>query len=264
MYEPSDPDGEHRGRTALRRRGASRWIVAVVLVAAAVVAAVWLLGEQPPEPQPTGGAAPAPAPPAPEPPLPPPSAATAREFVEAISANPLFRRATTGDDLSPRVALVLSSLANGESPRKPLAALAPGKPFSVVTRDGATFIAHASYARYDAFATAVGSVDAQKLAVAYRALRGPIEAALRALGYPEARLDDFTGRALRRITSAPVRDSDVEVVGVRGFYAFADAKLEQLDEVQKHLLRMGPRNTRVIQDKARELQRVLGPGVTGG
>jgi Protein of unknown function (DUF3014) len=50
----------------------------------------------------------------------------------------------------------------------------------------------------------------------------------------------------------------VEVVDEGGVYAFADAKLEDLDEVEKHLVRMGPRNERLIQAKARELLKSLG------
>jgi hypothetical protein len=38
-----------------------------------------------------------------------------------------------------------------------------------------------------------------------------------------------------------------------GIYTFADPKLEALPAVEKHLLRMGPRNMRRIQAKAKAL-----------
>jgi hypothetical protein len=41
-------------------------------------------------------------------------------------------------------------------------------------------------------------------------------------------------------------------------YAYSDARLEALGQVEKHLLRMGPRNTRTIQAKAREVEAALG------
>jgi hypothetical protein len=50
----------------------------------------------------------------------------------------------------------------------------------------------------------------------------------------------------------------VEVVDKGGVYPFADPKLESLGEVEKHLLRMGPRNAGVVQGKARELLAALG------
>ena len=40
-------------------------------------------------------------------------------------------------------------------------------------------------------------------------------------------------------------------------FGYADDKLEALGPVEKLLLRMGPRNTRLIQGKARELAAAL-------
>jgi len=46
-----------------------------------------------------------------------------------------------------------------------------------------------------------------------------------------------------------------------GTYAFRDAALESLTPAQKHLARMGPENTRVIQDKLRRIALAMGiPG----
>jgi hypothetical protein len=41
-------------------------------------------------------------------------------------------------------------------------------------------------------------------------------------------------------------------------YFFSAPELERLGPVEKHLLRMGPRNTRIIQAKARQMERALG------
>jgi len=182
--------------------------------------------------------------------------------VDTISANPLYRKAAAGDSVN-QAALLISALVHGESPRKPLAVFAPKEPFTVATRGDKTVIADASYARYDAFADAVASVDAHAAAAAYQALRGPLETALHALGYPDARLDDFTARALRRVAAAPVQEGDVALVGRKGFFVFADPKLEQSAEVEKHFLRMGPRNTKILQAKARELLGALGLPASG-
>jgi hypothetical protein len=58
--------------------------------------------------------------------------------------------------------------------------------------------------------------------------------------------------------SAPVVDSPVEVKAGRGaLYEFADDKLEKQSAVAKHLLRMGPRNTKLIQAKAKEIAQAL-------
>ena len=91
----------------------------------------------------------------------------------------------------------------------------------------------------------------------YRNLKPAVEFAYRALGYPDGSLDAATARALRRIEDAPVVDGEVELVPDRGLYLFADPKLEALTQVEKHLLRMGPRNTRLVQAKARQIREAL-------
>jgi hypothetical protein len=48
---------------------------------------------------------------------------------------------------------------------------------------------------------------------------------------------------------------DIPAVEPRGaeVFAYADARLENLSAAQKHLLRMGPRNVRIIQQTLHEL-----------
>jgi hypothetical protein len=43
-----------------------------------------------------------------------------------------------------------------------------------------------------------------------------------------------------------------------GLFVYEDERLERAGAVEKHLLRMGPRNTRLVQAKARELLEALG------
>ena len=162
--------------------------------------------------------------------------------------------------------VVTDNLAEGVSPRRQLEFLAPPHPFTAAASGDRMVIAPESYARFDGFAATVATVDAHALASAYRALHPVIEAAYRALGYPGASLDRVTARALRRIAAAPVADGPVAIVRTApgGPYLLADAGLERLPAVEKQLLRMGPRNTRLLQAKARELLRALRlDGATG-
>lgn len=239
--------------------------VAVVVLAGL---GVWIVRSYRPSPAPAPPATPEPAAAEPQP---APSQAEAsvetlpadvddarvRSLLGEVSANDLFRRGVAQEDLVRRWVLATDNVAEGVSPRKPLAFLAPDRPFSAAAKAGALVIAPESYARYDAVADAVASIDARALARVYRALRPALEAAYRALGYPGARVDAVTARALDRIVAAPVPDGDVAVRDEGGVFVFADPRLERLPEVEKHLLRMGPRNGRKIQVKAREIREAL-------
>ena len=57
-----------------------------------------------------------------------------------------------------------------------------------------------------------------------------------------------------------MREGDVRVVPEDGLFRFQDRALEDRPELEKHLLRMGPRNARILQEKARELLVLLRAG----
>ena len=191
--------------------------------------------------------------PVPAPAEPPAAAADAPSLLERASQHPLFRKALQGAELIRRWAVLTENLAEGTSPRRELGALDPRAPFSVARRGDALVIALDSYARYDEVGDAIESVDARAVASAYRRLHAVLDAAYRALGFPAGGLDRATSRALHRLADAPVATEDVAVVPQEGLFAFADPRLELLPDVEKHLLRMGPRNERLVQAKAREL-----------
>jgi hypothetical protein len=251
-------------KSTLRRPSRTPWVIAVLLLAVAAGVGVWWLRSQqaaPPPPAPpvaqatSPDAGPGAGPVAEEPARP----MDQRSLVEAMSPNALFRRWAAQGDLIRRWVVVTDNLAEGVSPRAELSQLAPARPFSVLQgRGGEAVIAPAAYHRYDDVGDVVSSIDAAAAARCYRGLHGALQAAYRALGYPGADLDAVTARALRRLIAAPVRDAEIAVRKEEGVYVFVDDRLEELGAVEKHLLRMGPRNERIVQAKARELLAALG------
>jgi hypothetical protein len=245
------------------KRSLSRGEWAAVILAVVVVAvAAWVLLRKPEPPaQPQQPAAIAAPPPQDEAPVAPVNDADARAELEKLGSDPAYRRwLAQADDLVGRWAVVTDNLDRGESPRKALELLAPKGSFQVVQRGAKSYVAAASYARYDEFAAAVDSIDVGALAGVYRTLRPALQAAYRALGYPGGSLDAATARALRRLEATPVAEGDVEVVPDGGVFLYADPKLEGLSPVEKHLLRMGPKNVRLIQAKASAVRQALGLG----
>jgi hypothetical protein len=254
-------------RTNLEKSSRLPWVVALAIAAALLGGGAWwfLRGGEPPPPPVAAAPPESPAPtPAPDavaadavaPERPPLDADSARAALEGASTSPLFR-SWLGGDLARRWVTITANLAEGESPRTPLKSLAPAAHFSTVQRGDRLAIAPESYARYDAFADAVGSIDAGTVASVYRRLHPVLEAAWRAMGLSARPLDAATAKALRRIAGARVVDGEVIVLPGDGGYVFADPDLEKLGEVDKHLLRMGPRNERILAAKARAILEAL-------
>ena len=238
----------------------AKFIGVLVALALAAAAAWYLLRPAPPAPPPPP---PPPAQQAPaktaDVPLPPPaeSDAQVRGALAAVSPRKELQKWLQEHDLLDRWTVVADNLAEGVSPRKQLAFLAPEKKFLAAGREGNEQIDPRSYQRYDLFAEVVSSVDAQALAAAVRALHPLLEATYHKLGYPDRKLDEVAQKALQRLLDAPVVEGPLQIVPKGAVYKFAVPELEALGPIEKHLLRMGPRNTRLIQAKARELSATL-------
>ncbi len=251
-----------RPRTSIRPPSPAPLVLVVLaIVAAAAGGLYWYFRSAAPPPPPPGAAAPVVAE-APTPATGPAvDAATERSLVEAISANPLLRKILGAPELARRWAVVVENLANDVVPRKQLEPFAPAGSFAVVRRGATAFIDPQSYHRYDAVGDAVASVNVDALAIAYAALRPALETAYRVLGYPDGSIDKAAARALHRIQLVPVRDGEIAVVeGAGTTWAYADPALERLGDVDRQILRMGPRNGRILQEKAREISKALGLG----
>jgi hypothetical protein len=242
------------------KKSSGSWIAVAAIAAAVVigVAAYLWVHRAPPSAPPAEPVAQAPA--APDARLPAAEESDARIRREAgnLSSRPEFAEWLKQSSLLERWVAVTDNLAEGVSPRKQLGFLAPSQPFSVQHKGSRTYIDPRSYSRYDVFADVVGSIDPKAFAALVREMHPLLQSAYHALGYPDRSIDVAAAQALQRLVSAPAVEGPVEVKPGHGaLYEFADEKLEKQGAVAKHLLRMGPRNTKLIQAKARELAQAL-------
>jgi DUF3014 family protein len=255
-----------------------RAIAVVGLLALALAGAVYLVGRPaPPPPAAEPGSAPAtlpttqlptaapplpePATPAPEEPVLPPLAESdpvVRELAARLSSQPRLTAALATPDVIRRFVAAVDNVADGEVPRVQLPALAPTGEFRVEERPDGTWIDPRSYARYDGVGDLVGSIDAAGSAELYHRLAPLLDTAYGELGYPDRRFDDRLRAALVRLLGTPLLEGRVAVTPRVLTWRFADPALERLSPVQKQLVRLGPRNERLVQQKLREIAEALG------
>ncbi|MCZ7652098.1 MAG: DUF3014 domain-containing protein [Thermoanaerobaculia bacterium] len=253
-----------------RRMGSWALAAAVALLIAVVGVGWWVLRRQPaaapaPAADAAAAAAIAPAeeselsaePVAADPPLALPalgaSDALMRQLVAGLSAHPQLVAWLAPEELVRRFVAAVVSVAEGESPAGHVRFLAPAAPFAVAARGGRTFLDPAGYRRYDLLAEVFVSLDTEGTARLYRQLRPLCDEALRELGYPGGRFDDFLARAIGRMLRVPPLERAPELEPRVVSHAFADPELEALSPADKHLLRFGPDNARRVQEKLRAL-----------
>jgi hypothetical protein len=101
-------------------------------------------------------------------------------------------------------------------------------------------------------------VDPAGAARLYATLRPLIEEANRSLVSSDQSFDRTLERAIIMLLNTPILDHP-ERLRPKGIgYAYDDERLEALRGAQKQLLRMGPRNVRIVQDRLREIALALG------
>jgi Protein of unknown function (DUF3014) len=243
------------------------WIAVALLIAAAGVAAYVLLGRRA-HPAPAATAAPAAvkesavrplggeAEPIAVPPL-DESDPVVRQLVRALSDSPAVVAWLATDGLIRNFTVVVANIAEGATPAGHLKPLRPASGFPVVQRDGSTYVDSRAFERYTSIADAVASVDAVGAARLYGTLKPRIEEAHRELGYADS-FDRTLEKAIVRLLNTPVVDGQLRVRPKGIGYAYDDPRLEHLTGAQKQLLRMGPRNVRIIEERLRAIALALG------
>jgi len=187
-----------------------------------------------------------------------------REKAKGLSSNPKLADWLKIKHIIRRITAAVDSVADGRSPRASLKFLAPKKEFSVQKKGEKFYINPQSYTRYNLAADVFQSLNAEGTVRVFEELKPLFQDAYRELGYKDRDFQDTLVRAIKELLRAPVVENDVlleenEEKGVANVAAtMADEKLEDLSDAQKHLLRMGPKNTAKIQGKLREIAQALG------
>ena len=267
------PDLELHGPTiepdppAQPRRPGSVWIAVTLLVAAACADGYIVFVRRPPAaPLKSASASPAASSASPslggkgDPMTLPPLDASdtlVRTLVQALTESPAVMTWLPTNGLIRNFTVVVSNVAEGPTPAKHLKVLRPATPFRIVSRDGSTFVDPRSYDRYATIADAIASVSPAGAAKLYATLKPRIEDARRDLGSADS-FDHTLERAIVTLLSTPAIDGSEQLKPKGIGYGYVDPRLESLTPAQKQLLRMGPRNVRVIKTKLRDIAVALG------
>jgi hypothetical protein len=181
-----------------------------------------------------------------------------RALVRQLSQKPEWAAWLASGNLVRSFVVSVDKIAVGSSPAKELKPAAPTGRFATLGSGRTLRIDPASYDRYNALANVVDAIDSDGAARAYRRLRPLMQQAFEELGYVNLSFDDRLARALGRLVDVPVPDGDVMLRATSVTFQFADPELEELSPAQKHMLRMGPHNMRLVQSKLRAFARAAG------
>jgi hypothetical protein len=181
-----------------------------------------------------------------------------RDLARGLSAHPQLGAWLAARGLVRVLTVAVQSVAEGRSPAPFLPFLTPGARFQAIDKGGRVVADPKSYAAYDDFADGMAALDAAECARVYKILAPLVAAAYAELGSPAGSFEQAAARALEVVRATPVPEGDIVLRRGAVFLEYADPKLEALPLAQKHLLRMGPRNARMVKAKAEEIAQAMG------
>ena len=182
-----------------------------------------------------------------------------RELMGRFTSRPEVGGWLSGGNIARSFVESIETIASGRSPRTLWAVAAPSAPFSTSGSSNAPVIAEASYARFDTIADVVASVDTAAAVRAYRRVKPLLQQAFADRGFVDKDFDATLGTAINHLLTAPVPDGPIRVMREPVVWRYADPELEGLTGAQKQLIRMGPRNQKLIQQKLLEILKALEP-----
>jgi hypothetical protein len=254
-------DAHHPGGQTTGPRKTLLWIAAAVAAVAVGVTLWFVFRPAPPQPasEPVSGPQPVTGTtqevePKPLENLPPldGSDELVRGLVKGLSSRPEFLAWLANEQVVRSFVGIVENIAGGVSPKSFLGGFTPREPFRGATRGTTVTIDPRSFARYNTAADVFASLDSPGVARAYLQLSPLCESAYRELGVPGT-FREALERAFGRLLSTPDAPADAALLWNYATYQYKDERLESLSAAEKQLLRMGPRNVRIVKDKLQEL-----------
>jgi len=181
-----------------------------------------------------------------------------RDLVGRLSRHPRVAQWLATPQLVRNFTVIVANIANGRSPAVHLEKMKPTGRFVAASDTQGPYIDPESYHRFDGYADAVSGLDPRGTAQVYETLKPRIQEAYRELGYPQGDFDAALQRAIVLVLQTPVVEGRIGLAGMAASYDFTDPRLQSLSAAQRQLLRMGPRNERLVQEKLREIAPLVG------
>jgi len=182
-----------------------------------------------------------------------------KQDVLAISGSAQLKRGLFKEQIINKTISSVNDMAQGmRPPAKVLRELTHPSAFLVIQRGDKLYISPKSYQRYDQLAQAINEIDNQAAIALYKKYLPLFQVVFSEFSYPkDYKVLDIFKAAVGKIIQAPIITGRIEVIRPAVYYKFADPKLEKLSALDKQMLRMGPNNTRLIQNKLREIVQEL-------
>ena len=180
--------------------------------------------------------------------------AYARETIESVNGGKALAQFVAGDYIVERAVAIVDALRRGEVPYKLLPVSRPSKPFPISDDGLRVTMDPSGFSRYDVFAHWVNGIDVLAIVELLSEYEQIATEALSRMGVGDLDIRSAVLAATTEILATPIAPESAELMKREANWLYMDPELEALSSLQKQVLRMGPKNSEIIQAKARELR----------
>ena len=181
----------------------------------------------------------------------------ARESIDAVNGGKALAQFVAGDYVVERAVAIIDALRRGEVPYKLLPVGKPSTTFPISDNGLRVTLDTAGFSRYDGFAQWVGGLNTPALVSLLNDYEMIATQALTRMGVTDFDIRSVVLAATTQILSTPQVSVNAELMRREANWVYMDPELEALSSLQKQVLRMGPENADIIQQKARDIRGAL-------
>lgn len=162
-------------------------------------------------------------------------------------------RLLASDQLVRKFVVLVENISRGEYPQTGLPYRGIEQEMPVQNIDENLFVMDASaHGRFDQIIDSFVALDTDQAVTLYRSLSPLFQQAYAEIGFRNVNFDDTLRSAVNIILRTPYIEGPYQLVKPSVMYLYADASIENLQNVQKQLIRIGPENTEKVKAKLRD------------
>jgi len=156
------------------------------------------------------------------------------------------------------IVVFVDNISRGDFPQTSLPYKRIGQEMSVRNIDENLFVMEANaHDRFNQLIDTFVAVDTDQAMILYRTLQPLFQQAYAEIGSRNVNFDDTLRSAINAVLRSPNVEGPYQLVKPSVMFLYADANIENMEEMQKQLIRIGPGNTEKLKAKLRQFSEQL-------
>jgi hypothetical protein len=180
------------------------------------------------------------------------------EGLSALQNGAALIRVLADEQLIRSIVVFVDNISRGDFPQTSLPYKRIGLEMSVRNIDANLFVMEANaHERFNQVIDTFAAVDTDQAMILYRTLQPLFQQAYAEIGSRNVNFDDTLRSAINAVLRSPNVEGPYQVVKPSVMFLYADASIENMEEMQKQLIRIGPKNTEKLKAKLRQFSEQL-------